>query len=78
MDRGFIKDCQDKGQRLTYCGINAHFQNHIAKKKIRDLQEAMRTSLFFMAHKWLKMITMNLWPYAMCIANEIMVSNQQC
>ena len=73
-DNGFIKDCQDRGQRLTYCGVNAHFQNGITNRKIRDLQEAMRTSLLNMAHKWPKMITMNLWLYAMCMANEIMIS----
>ena len=51
MDNGFIKDCQDKGQILSYGCINAHFQNGIAKKKIRDLQEAMRTSMLFTVQK---------------------------
>ena len=49
-DNEFINDCQDRGLRLTYCGVNAHFQNGIAEKKIRDLQEAIRTSLLFAAH----------------------------
>ena len=31
-------------------------------------------AMLFMAHKWPKMIMMNLWPYAMCTANEIMIS----
>ena len=43
-------------------------------RKIRDLQEAMKTTLLFTAHKWLKMKTMNLWPYAMHMANETMIS----
>ena len=30
--------------------------------------------MLFTAHKWPKMIMMNLWPYAMCTANEIMIS----
>ena len=70
-----IKDCQDKGQCLTYFGINAHFQNGITEKKICDLQEAIRMAMLFMAHKWPKMIMMNLWPYAMCTANEIVISS---
>ena len=46
-NKGFIENCQSNNQCLTYCGINAHFQNGIAKKKIWDLQEATRTSLLF-------------------------------
>ena len=33
-NNSFIKNCQLKNQHLTYCGINAHFQNRIAEKKI--------------------------------------------
>ena len=46
-DNGFIENYELKNQHLTYCGINAHFQNGIAEKKIRDLQEATRTSFSF-------------------------------
>ena len=44
-NKGFIENSQLSNQCLTYCGVNAHFQNGIAEKKIRDLQEAARTSL---------------------------------
>ena len=37
-DNGFINDCHSKGQGLHYCGINAHFQNGLAEKKIRYLK----------------------------------------
>ena len=30
--------------------------------------------MLYTAHKWPRMITMNVWPYAMCTANEIMIS----
>ena len=72
-DKGFIDNCQLKNQRLTCCGINAHFQNRIAEKKIWDLQEATRTSLLFALHKWPRMLSIHLWPYAMRMANEIMI-----
>ena len=36
-DKGFIDNCQLNNQCLTYGGVNAHFQNGIAKKRIRDL-----------------------------------------
>ena len=38
-DKGFVNHSQDENQTLTYCGVNAHFQNGVAEKKIRDLQE---------------------------------------
>ena len=44
-DKGFVQDCQVQRQGLTYCGVNAHFQNGIAEKKIHDLQERTRTMM---------------------------------
>ena len=73
-DKGFINNCQINNQCLTYCGVNAHFQNRIAEKRIWDLQEATRTSLLYALHKWPCMLSVHLWPYAMCTANEIMIS----
>jgi hypothetical protein len=37
--------CESARQRLTFCGVNAHFQNGIAKKAIRDLCESARKQL---------------------------------
>jgi hypothetical protein len=36
-DIAFKNSCSAKGQRLTFFGVNAHFQNGIAEKAIRDL-----------------------------------------
>ena len=38
-DKSFVEDCQIQCQGLTYCGVNVHFQNGIAEKKICDVQE---------------------------------------
>ena len=70
-DNGFIQACKDNNQGLTYCGVNAHFQNGVAEKRIRDLQEQARTMLLFAVHKWPKMLSMALWPYALRMANEV-------
>ena len=64
-DNGFIQACKDNNQGLTYCGVNAHFQNGMAEKWIRDLQEQSRTMLLFVVHKWPRMLSMALWPYAL-------------
>jgi hypothetical protein len=37
VDNAFKNNCSTKGQQLTFCGVNAHFQNGIAEKTIRDL-----------------------------------------
>jgi hypothetical protein len=44
-DNAFKNSCSTKGQRLTFCGVNAHFQNGIAEKAIRDLRESARKQL---------------------------------
>jgi hypothetical protein len=44
-DNAFKNSCSPKGQRLTFCGVNAHFQNGIAEKAIRDLRESARNQL---------------------------------
>ena len=71
VDNGFIQACKDNNQGITYCGVNAHFQNGIAEKRIRDLQEQARMMLLFVVHKWPRMLSMALWLYALRTANEV-------
>ena len=70
-DNEFINDCKRQGQGLSYCRVNAHFQNSIAERRIRDLQEQTRTSMLYAMSKWKKMILICLWPYAMRHANDV-------
>ena len=70
-DNAFIQDCQAQRQTLSYCGVNTHFQNGIAERRIRDLQERTRTSMLYAMNKWRKMVIINLWPYAMRHANDV-------
>ena len=60
-------------QTVSYCGVNAHHQNDIAEKKIRDSQESARKMVLFAKSKWPKAIRTNLWPYAQ--AHAINISN---
>ena len=51
VDNAFITDCKAQRQGLSYCGVNAHFQNGIAERRIRDLQEQTRTSMLYAMNK---------------------------
>ena len=64
-DNLFVSDCAAKGQGISYCGVNAHWQNGIAEKRIRDLQESARTQLIHAKNRWNRIIEVHLWPYAM-------------
>ena len=70
-DKAFVQDCQKQHQGLTYCVVNAHFQNGIVEKKIRDLQEQTRTMMIHALHKWSSMLSIHLWPYGLRTANDI-------
>jgi Reverse transcriptase (RNA-dependent DNA polymerase) len=70
-DNLFLKSIKDKGQTISFCGVNAHFQNGIAKKRIRDLQEAARSQLLHAKHRWPSPVDTCLWPYAIRYANDV-------
>jgi hypothetical protein len=52
-------------QQLTFCGVNAHFQNGIAKRAIRDLSESTRKQLLHALTHWSEVVHFALWPYAL-------------
>ena len=37
--RVFMENVQQQGQTISDCKVNAHFQNRIAEKRIRDLRD---------------------------------------
>jgi hypothetical protein len=62
---------KDAGQTITFCGVNAHFQNGVAERRLRSLQDQARTMLIHSQHRWPTAINAHLWPYALRTANEI-------
>ena len=59
-DNTFINDCRAQGQTITYCGVNAHWQNNLAEKGVRGLREAARTMRFYAIHRLLCISTIYL------------------
>jgi hypothetical protein len=55
---------------VSLYGVNAHFQNGIAEKKIRDLTKRAQTSLLHTMHRRPSAMTINLWPYALHCATD--------
>jgi hypothetical protein len=44
-DNAFKESCESSRQRLTFCAVNAHFQNGIAERIIRDILESTQKLL---------------------------------
>ncbi|KAI2502092.1 hypothetical protein MHU86_12322 [Fragilaria crotonensis] len=55
---------------MTFAAVNAHHQNGIAERRIRELQELARAMLTQANARWSDTITANLWPYAIRNAND--------
>jgi hypothetical protein len=64
------KSCVDRRQGLTFAGVNAHHQNGIAERRIKELQDMARTMLIHAQQRWPDAISTNLWPYAIRMAND--------
>jgi len=63
--------CKNNSQRLTFAGVNAHHQNGIAERRIRELQEMARTMMVHANRKWTNCFSTMLWPYAIRMANHV-------
>jgi hypothetical protein len=64
-DNAFQQACQQSRQRLTFSGVNAHFQNEIAERAIRDLSESAQKQLLHARKRWPAAVHTALWPYAL-------------
>ena len=62
--------CKSHGQTYSFCGVNAHHQNGVAERRIRELQERARTALIHAVRRWPDAINAYLWPHALRTANE--------
>ena len=62
---------REKYQSINYCGVNANWQNDRAEKRIRDLAEGGRKQLLHAKVRWSRAITLNVWPYALRMENQL-------
>ncbi len=66
-----MQSVAESGQTISFCGVNAHFLNGIAEKRIRDLSKQALKQLLHAKARWAEAIEINLWPYGVCNANDI-------
>jgi hypothetical protein len=71
-DNGFREACKGARHHLTFCRVNAHFQNGVAERRIGSLTTTARTMLVHTKRRWPTAIAANLWPYAFRHANEVL------
>jgi hypothetical protein len=64
-DNAFKQACHDGCQQLTFCGVNAHFQNGIAKRSICNLSESASKQLLHACACWPQAVHFALWPYTL-------------
>jgi hypothetical protein len=64
-DNTFKQACRDACQQLTFCGVNTHFQNGIARRSIHDLSKSARKQLLHARAWWPAAVHFALWPYAL-------------
>jgi hypothetical protein len=67
-DNAWKRSCEASRQGLTFCGVNAHFQNGIAERAIWDLLESACKQLLHAHARWPTAVHFVLWPYALCNA----------
>ena len=68
----WVKECRQRKQDLTFSGVNAHHQNGIAERKIRELQKTTRAMLIHATKGWPGVVTIHLWPYAIRMAHSLL------
>jgi hypothetical protein len=70
-DNGFMNAVKKQEQTIYIFGVNDHFLNGIAEKRIRDLQEQARTMLLHAKSRWPKVVYVHVWSYELRSANQL-------
>jgi hypothetical protein len=53
VDKLILEDIKLHNQRVTYCGVNAHFQYSVAEKRVQELQDLTCMAMLHKGACWL-------------------------
>ena len=67
---GWVDNCKQKQQSITFAGVNTHHQNGIAERRIRLIQDQAQSIMIYAKSRWPEGISMALWPYATILASN--------
>ena len=62
-------------QSISYCGVGGHHQNALAEIHIGILCQNVLAMLLHTKLLWPEALNTNLWPFALCLSNDIAVYN---
>ena len=63
-NNGFLASINANDQTITFCGVGAHHQNGIIKRRIRIVTETALTLLLHSQRHWPECVDTMLWPFA--------------
>jgi hypothetical protein len=67
----FVKQIREHGQRIRYCGANAHDKNGVAERAVQSLSNMARAMLLHLSVHWKNGIDSSLWPMAVTYATYL-------
>lgn len=70
-ERLYLDYAAKKGQTVSFCGVNAHFQNGMAKKRVWDCQDRSQTTTVHANNIWPSAINSHLWSYVLRLINKV-------
>ena len=68
----WVEAFHKSGQGLTFVGSETHDQIGMEEGRIRDLKELNCTVMIHANRRFPKSVMVNLWPYALHMANNVM------
>ena len=63
--KAFTDDIRIQGQKLTYSGVGAHFQNGVAERALQTVTSWARAMMMHQLIHWPAQFDAALWPFAL-------------
>ena len=70
-DNFFCSHVKSSGQSLTFCCVNDHWKNGVAKKAICDVKDSASIMLLHAINQWPGALSVYLWPYTLQHAENV-------